>query len=67
MALDSRQKRAAVIGVGRPWYRNADPNGLDAAQRAAIGNVYPVAAFSPPVTPEGSPVQQLNIHIALSI
>lgn len=45
MALDSRQKRAAVIGVGRPWYRNADPNGLDAAQRASIGNVYPVAIF----------------------
>ena len=45
MALNSRQKRAAVCGVGRPWYRNSHPNSLSAAQRASIGNVYPVAAF----------------------
>lgn len=49
MALDSRQKRAAVIGVGRAWYRNPDPNSLDAAQRASIGLVYPVATFALPV------------------
>lgn len=48
MALDSRQKRAAVIGVGRPWYRNADPNSMDAAQRSAVGNTYPVAIFANP-------------------
>ena len=54
MALDSRQKRAAVIGVARPWYRNADPNGLDAAQRASIGNVYPVAVFQDIVVPENA-------------
>jgi len=47
MSLDSRQKRAAVIGVARPWYRNADSNSLDAAQRASIANTYPIAAFSP--------------------
>ena len=45
MALDSRQKRAAVIGVGRAWYRNPNPGGVDAAQRASIGQVYPVAVF----------------------
>lgn len=46
MALDSRQKRAAVIGVARLWYRNPHPSGMNAAQRAAVGQVYPVAAFS---------------------
>ena len=48
MALDSRQKRAAVIGVARIWYRNADPNGMDEAQRAAVGAAYPVASFQGP-------------------
>lgn len=43
--LDSRQKRAAVVGVGRAWYRNAHPSSIDAAQRASIGQVYPVADF----------------------
>lgn len=52
MALDSRQKRAAVIGVGRPWYRNPDPNSLDAAQRPSIGSVYPVATFALPAVAE---------------
>ena len=45
MALDSRQKRAAVIGVGRAWYRNPHPSNVDASQRASIGQVYPVAVF----------------------
>jgi len=45
MALDSRQKRAAVIGVGRAWYRNAHPSSVNAAQRASIAQVYPVAVF----------------------
>ena len=48
MPLDSRQKRAAVAGVGRPWYRNADPNSMNAAQRPAVGNTYPVATFQIP-------------------
>lgn len=46
MALDSRQKRAAVIGVGRMWYRNAHPSSLNQEQRVSIGQVYPVAIFS---------------------
>jgi len=45
MALDSRQKRAAIIGVGRAWYRNSHPSGIDTAQRASIGQVYHVASF----------------------
>ena len=46
MALDSRQKRAAVIGVARAWYRNPHPSSMGAAQRASVGQVYPVATFS---------------------
>lgn len=45
MALDSRQKRAAVIGVGRAWYRNPHPSGLDESQRASVGQAYPVSSF----------------------
>lgn len=48
MALDSRQKRAAVIGVARPWYRNPDPNSMNAAQRASVANAYPVTTFASP-------------------
>ena len=46
MALNSRQKRAAVVGTARIWYRNPHPSGVDAAQRASIGSVYPVATFA---------------------
>lgn len=52
MALDSRQKRAAVIGTARAWYRNPHPSNMDESQRAAVSQVYPVASFSalaPPV------------------
>jgi len=45
MALDSRQKRAAVIGTARAWYRNPHPSNIDAAQRASIGQGYPVTSF----------------------
>lgn len=46
MALDSRQKRAAVIGAARIWYRNPHPSSVNAGQRAAISQTYPVAAFA---------------------
>lgn len=46
--LDSRQKRAAVIGTARAWYRNPHPSGMDAPQRASVAQVYPVALFTQP-------------------
>ncbi len=48
MAIDSALKRRAVIGVARPWMRGAYPgtSGVSAAERAAIGNAYPVASFA---------------------
>jgi len=45
MALDSRQKRAAIIGAARIWYRNPHPSGMNASQRASVGQAYPVAIF----------------------
>ncbi len=45
MALNSRQKRASVVGVARAWYRNSHPSSVNASQRASIGQVYPVAVF----------------------
>lgn len=49
MALDSRQKRAAVVGVARIWYRNPHPSNMNGAQRASVASAYPVASFSPVV------------------
>lgn len=46
--LDSRQKRAAIIGTARAWYRNPHPSSMNAAERAAVGQTYPVALFSQP-------------------
>ena len=50
MALDSKEKRAAVFGVARPWMRDKLPIiGKDEGWRLASGNAYPVASLSPPV------------------
>ena len=69
MALDSRQKRAAVIGTARAWYRNPHPSNVDAAQRASISQVYPVAVFQgapPPVfsgpIPDISEIENTGTH-----
>ena len=49
MALDSLTKRAAVLGVARPWMRDKNPDAtLSEAWRVATGNAYPVAAFGAP-------------------
>lgn len=41
MALDSKEKRAAVLGVARPWMRDKLPTSdKDEAWRVASGNAY---------------------------
>ncbi len=41
MALDTRDKRQAVKGVGRPWLRGPFPTTpVDVEWRAAVGNTY---------------------------
>jgi len=62
MALDSKAKRAAVPGVGRPWMRSQYQDvTLGRAARASIGNAYPVANFQAPgPAPTGPPVGTLT-------
>ena len=40
MAIDTREKRASVPGVGRPWSRGQQPGAIVAAWRLASGNAY---------------------------
>jgi hypothetical protein len=47
MALDSREKRAAALGVGRPWVRDKLPGANDQEWRIASGNAYGGNALSP--------------------
>ena len=49
MALDSQEKRMAVLGVARPWMRSKLPGANDAEWRASSGNTYGGNAFAAPV------------------
>jgi len=50
MAIDSKEKRAGVLGVGRPWMRDKFPVATpDEQWRIASGNAYGGNALSPPV------------------
>ncbi len=41
MAIDTRVKRASVMGVGRPWMRSVQPDALKGVQwRRTVGNTY---------------------------
>lgn len=40
MAIDTREKRTCVVGVGRPWHRSKFPGSIDEAWRIASGNAY---------------------------
>ena len=54
MALNSKVKRMAVAGAGRPFMRAVDANSMDASQRSSVALSYPVTAFGPPVEGPGS-------------
>ncbi len=48
MAIDTQEKRAGVMSIGRPFMRNTFPTGtLDEQERMSIGNVYGGNALSP--------------------
>lgn len=48
MAIDSKEKRAAVFGVGRPWMRDKLPVATpDEEWRLSSGNAYGGNALSP--------------------
>ena len=47
MAIDSKEKRAAVLGVGRPWVRDKFPVATpDQEWRISSGNAYGGNALS---------------------
>lgn len=49
MAIDDKEKRAAVLGVGRPWMRDKFPVATpDEEWRISSGNAYGGNALSPP-------------------
>ena len=46
MAINTREKRASVLGVARPWMRDKFPTlDLDQAWRTASGNTYVIATL----------------------
>ena len=48
MAIDDKEKRAAVLGVGRPWMRDKFPVATpDEEWRISSGNAYGGNALSP--------------------
>lgn len=48
MSIDTKEKRAAVLGVGRPWMRDKFPVATpDEEWRIASGNAYGGNALSP--------------------
>ena len=48
MALDSKEKRVAVLGVARPWMRDVFPVATpDEEWRISVGNAYGGNALSP--------------------
>ena len=48
MAIDTKEKRANVLGVGRPWMRDKFPVASpDEQWRIASGNAYGGNALSP--------------------
>ena len=49
MAIDSKEKRVAVLGVARPWMRDVFPVATpDEEWRISVGNAYGGNALSPP-------------------
>ena len=49
MAIDTKEKRAGVLGVGRPWMRDLFPVATpDEEWRMNAGNAYGGNALTPP-------------------
>jgi len=60
MAIDSKEKRAGALGVGRPWMRDKFPVATpDEQWRIASGHAYGGNVLSPPV-PGGAIMNQLQ-------
>ena len=47
MAIDTREKRASVLSVGRPWMNTKEPGTVDQLWRHASGMSYAGTVLSP--------------------
>lgn len=47
MAIDTREKRASVLSVGRPWSNTKEPGAVDELWRLASGMAYAGTVLSP--------------------
>lgn len=66
MAIDSKEKRAAVLGVARPWMRDKFPVATpDEEWRASSANSYGGNALSP-AAPGGVTNYYYLLHVAES-
>ncbi len=64
MAIDTKEKRASVLGVGRPWIRDKFPVAAkDEEWRISSGNAYGGNALSPPVPGSGDILVDEQISI----
>lgn len=65
MAIDSKEKRVAVIGVGRPWMRDKFPIATpDPEWRASSGLTYGGNPFSV-ITVTSGDIYILDRHLVL--
>lgn len=61
MAIDSKEKRASVLGVARPWMRDKFPVAVpDEQWRASSAHSYGGNALSPPGAVTGGLYYYLN-------
>ena len=62
MAIDSKEKRVSVLGVGRPWFRDKFPIATpDEEWRMSSGNTYGGNALSPGTGAIMSQLQFANV------
>jgi len=62
MAIDTKEKRAAVTGVGRPWMRDKLPEATqDEEWRASSSNSYGGNALTPVVAAVGPTPGSLSL------
>jgi hypothetical protein len=67
--IDTKEKRASCLGVGRPWYRTKLPGTNDGPWRAASGNsyAYDYSSGGPTPAPGGGSSSGLVSSVARSV
>ncbi|MCZ6898275.1 MAG: hypothetical protein O7D95_06185 [Betaproteobacteria bacterium] len=65
MAIDSREKRQSVPGVGRPYMRSHQTATIDEQWRLGVGNVYNGNALSPPAAGIVSSLMLMGVGMSI--